>query len=66
MLEQCDDAFMNYFVNRNVYSLCCQTRNAKGDIVDVIPAVPDADPCYHTGASLIDMISLSVNKFVGG
>jgi len=34
--------------------LAVQTRDAAGRTVAVIPACPDADPCYHTGLSLID------------
>ena len=32
----------------------CQTRNERGEIVQVIPAVPDADPGYHTNLCLMD------------
>jgi hypothetical protein len=38
-----------------------QTRNAKGKVVKVIPATPDADPGYHTGLSLIDAIKIMQN-----
>lgn len=34
--------------------LAVQTRDAAGRTVAIIPACPDADPCYHTGLSLID------------
>ena len=33
-----------------------QTIDRTGKPVDVIPATPDADPGYHTGLSLIDML----------
>ena len=36
-----------------------QTRAADGNPVDAIPATSDADPGYHTGLSLIDVISIS-------
>lgn len=34
-----------------------QTRDARGEVVDVVPATPDADPGYHTGLCLIDVIA---------
>ncbi len=37
----------------------CQTRSAEGKVIDVIPAVPDADPGYHTNLSLMDALELS-------
>ncbi len=33
-----------------------QTRDARGQTVDVVPATPDADPGYHTGLCLIDVV----------
>ena len=36
--------------------LGCQTRDQAGNIVAVVPAVPDADPGYHTNLSLIDIL----------
>ena len=33
-----------------------QTVALDGNPVDIIPATPDADPGYHTGLSLIDML----------
>ena len=32
---------------------CCQMRDENGRIVNVIPAVPDADPGYHTNLCLM-------------
>ncbi len=36
----------------------CQTRDENGRIVNVIPAVSDADPGYHTNLSPIDAMEL--------
>ena len=49
-------AFVQGFLQTNGFG--CQTRNSAGKIIDVIPAVSDADPGYHTNLSLIDVISL--------
>ena len=49
-------AFVQGFLQPNGFG--CQTRNDSGKIIDVIPAVPDADPGYHTNLSLIDVIRL--------
>ncbi len=54
VLRTCHGAFVEKYVNPAVYSLAYQTRNVRGEPVDVIPGCPDVDPCYHTGLSLID------------
>ncbi|MBQ9336192.1 MAG: hypothetical protein IJS14_02700 [Lentisphaeria bacterium] len=45
------DAFAKYLQPNG---FACQTRDERGEIVSVIPAVPDADPGYHTNLSLMD------------
>ena len=45
-------AFTQGFLQANGFG--CQTRSAQGDILQVIPAVSDADPGYHTNLSLMD------------
>ena len=57
IIKQCDKAF-RYYIRPEFYLLPYQTRNALGKPIDTIPAVPDADPCYHTGLSLIDALTL--------
>ena len=49
-------AFVQGFLQPNGFG--CQTRNSEGEIIDVIPAVSDADPGYHTNLSLMDVINL--------
>jgi mannose/cellobiose epimerase-like protein (N-acyl-D-glucosamine 2-epimerase family) len=56
ILSLCSEAFFANYVNPNAGNLQYQTRAADGSVVDAIPAVPDADPGYHTNLSLIDMI----------
>ncbi len=46
------------FLDCGCHGFACQTRNSQGEAVRVIPAVPDADPGYHTNLSLIDALSL--------
>ncbi len=58
ILYKCADSFLDNYVNPAAYYMAYQTRNAKGEIVDVIPATPDADPGYHTGLSLIDTLDI--------
>ncbi len=43
--------FLHYVSEKSGF--CIQARDEKGDISDTIPAVPDADPNYHTGLPLI-------------
>lgn len=45
-------AFVQGFLQGNGFG--CQTRNGEGRIINVIPAVSDADPGYHTNLSLMD------------
>lgn len=53
IIALCSNSFLNNYVNPRVYGMAYQTRNAKGRVIDVIPATPDADPGYHTGLSII-------------
>ncbi len=48
-------AFVQGFLQPNGFG--CQTRNGNGEPVQVIPAVSDADPGYHTNLSLMDAVS---------
>ena len=36
--------------------MAVQTRSADGAVSTAIPATADADPGYHTGLSLIDLM----------
>lgn len=56
VFQKCADAFLNNYINKEVYSMAYQTRDSQGNPVEVVPATPDADPGYHTGLSLIDAI----------
>ncbi len=51
-------AFFTGFVAAGTHGFACQTRDHKGIPVNVIPAVPDADPGYHTNCSFIDVLNL--------
>jgi hypothetical protein len=54
--EDCAQALFQKY--RSVVSgFFIQTRNAKGEPADVVPATPDADPGYHTGLCLIDFLN---------
>ena len=50
-------AFSQGFLQKNGFG--CQTRSADGKIINVIPAVSDADPGYHTNLSLLDVMEKS-------
>ena len=52
-------AFCDRFLMQNGFG--CQTRAEDGSIINVIPAVSDADPGYHTNLSLIDVLQLIQN-----
>jgi len=55
-LVKCANTFITRFVNVDVHLMAFQTLSASGHAIDAIPATPDADPGYHTGLSLIDML----------
>lgn len=56
VLTTCHDAFVTNYVKPEMHMQAVQTRDAAGNVVNVIPATPDADPGYHTGLSLIDAV----------
>jgi len=58
ILIECNIAFILYYHKPDVYGMAVQTVNKFGKPVRVIPATPDADPAYHTGLSMIDVIDL--------
>ena len=53
------DAFFNNYISNGKYGFACQTCDVNGVPVDVIPAVPDADPLYHTNLPVIDALDVS-------
>ena len=53
----CHNAFVEHFIRPDVHLMSIQTRSEDGSISDAIPATADADPGYHTGLSLLDVIA---------
>ncbi len=58
ILSLCHNAFTKHFVRPNLHLMAYQTRSAAGQVIPVIPATADADPGYHTGLSLIDVLDV--------
>ena len=56
VLAGCHNAFIQRYVRPDVHLMAVQTRSADGAVSPAIPATADADPGYHTGLSLIDMM----------
>ncbi len=54
----CDysNSFLHHYVNPDVHLMAYQSRDAEGQTVPVVPATPDADPGYHTGLCVIDIL----------
>ena len=48
--------FFAIFAAQGTHGFACQTCDKNGKVIQVIPAVPDADPLYHTNLALIDII----------
>ena len=57
--EKMTDAFFNSYIANGTNGFACQTCDVNGRPVDIIPAVPDADPLYHTNLPLIDALENS-------
>jgi hypothetical protein len=57
-----EQAFFTGFAASGTHGFACQTRDISGMPVNVIPAVPDADPGYHTNCSFIDVLRLRQGK----
>jgi mannose/cellobiose epimerase-like protein (N-acyl-D-glucosamine 2-epimerase family) len=56
IFRMCHNAFVQYFVRPDLHLMAYQTITQEGIPVDVIPATADADPGYHTGLSIIDVL----------
>ena len=58
VLRDCHNAFAGHFVRPELHLMAYQTRSESGEPIHVIPATADADPGYHTGLSIIDMLDI--------
>lgn len=56
LAEDCARRFLRHYVNPAVHGWAVQTLDAAGVPVRRIPATPDADPGYHTGCCLIQVL----------
>ena len=56
ILAACHNAFTRHYVRPDVHLMAVQTRSLDGSVSSAIPATADADPGYHTGLSLIDLM----------
>lgn len=55
----CHNSFVSHYVRPDRHLFAVQTRHGRtGEVIDVIPATADADPGYHTGLSLIDVLDI--------
>ena len=61
VLSKCHNSFVTNYIRPEFNLMTVQTLSKDGRIVDVIPAVPDADPGYHTGLCLIDFLEILQN-----
>lgn len=57
LLEDCSARFLRHYVNPAVHGWAVQTLGPDGAPVRRIPATPDADPGYHTGTCLIQVLA---------
>lgn len=53
----CHNNFVTHCIRQERHLFAIQTRSKTGEI-PVVPATADADPGYHTGLSLIDVLTV--------
>jgi mannose/cellobiose epimerase-like protein (N-acyl-D-glucosamine 2-epimerase family) len=58
ILARSHNAFVTHYVRPQTYLMAVKVRDARGEVLDVVPAYPDADPGYHTALSLMDALDL--------
>jgi mannose/cellobiose epimerase-like protein (N-acyl-D-glucosamine 2-epimerase family) len=58
MLARAHNAFVTHYVRPQTHLMAVKVRDARGEVLDVTPAYPDADPGYHTALSLMDALDL--------
>jgi hypothetical protein len=58
ILAQSHNAFVTHYVRPEIHLMAVKVRDADGQVVDLMPSSPDADPGYHTALSLIDAVDL--------
>jgi mannose/cellobiose epimerase-like protein (N-acyl-D-glucosamine 2-epimerase family) len=58
ILTRSHNAFVAHYVRPRTHLMAVKVRDARGAVLDVIPAYPDADPGYHTALSLMDALDL--------
>ena len=52
----CHNAFTQHYIRPDIHLMAVQTRAEDGTVSEAIPATADADPGYHTGLSLLDVV----------
>ena len=58
ILASSHNAFVTHYVRPQTHLMAVKVRDARGEVLDVVPAYPDADPGYHTALSLMDALDL--------
>ena len=58
ILASSHNAFVTHYVRPQTHLMAVKVRDVRGEVIDVVPAYPDADPGYHTALSLIDALDL--------
>jgi hypothetical protein len=58
ILARSHNAFVTHYVRPQMHLMAVKVRDARGQVVDLMPSFPDVDPGYHTALSLIDALDL--------
>jgi mannose/cellobiose epimerase-like protein (N-acyl-D-glucosamine 2-epimerase family) len=57
ILSAAHNAFVQHYVRKDLFLMAYRVRSAAGEPIDDLLSTADADPGYHTGASILDFLS---------
>ncbi len=57
IMAACHNAFVEHYLRPDVHLMAVKLRDRNGQVSDLVPAYPDADPGYHTALSLMDVLA---------
>lgn len=62
IFRTCETTFSRNYLAKGTHDFAVQTLDQNGGVSSAIPAIPDADPCYHTGLCLMECLRWIENR----